>query len=57
MQGNALIRSNFHVIEPDKLQLSKWKELYAEAMWLEGWKLQNWAQLISGMLGGKKSLH
>ncbi|MGB0869471.1 MAG: hypothetical protein ACPGSD_07725 [Flavobacteriales bacterium] len=45
MKADALIRSNFH-IDPDGLQMSEWAKLYAQADWLEKWRLQNQAELF-----------
>lgn len=51
MQGDALIRANFS-IEPENLQVSKWKELYVQAQWLERWRLENKAELFKALFGG-----
>ena len=50
--GNVLIRSNFG-IEPEKLQLERWGDLYAEAQWLEQWRLNNMAEMLSKLFGGE----
>jgi hypothetical protein len=51
MQGDALIRANFS-INPRELQMSKWGELYAQAMWLETWRLENQAKMFANVFGG-----
>jgi hypothetical protein len=52
--GNVLIRANFG-LEPEKLSLSKWSDLYAEAQWLEQWRLNNKAEMLVKILGGGES--
>jgi hypothetical protein len=47
----ALIRANFG-IDPDTLQASQWCKLYAQAMWLEHWRMQNQAEMFKELLGG-----
>jgi hypothetical protein len=49
--GNVLIRANFS-LEPEKLSLSKWSDLYAEAQWLEKWRLNNKAEMLVKLFGG-----
>lgn len=49
MKGDALIRANFH-LEPETLQLSRWNTLYAQAIWLERWRLENQAELLQAMM-------
>ncbi len=49
-KGDALIRSNFH-IDPEELKLSQWAKLYAQATWLEKWKLENQAEILSSLFG------
>ncbi|MBB6499117.1 hypothetical protein [Pedobacter cryoconitis] len=49
-QGDALIRSNFSV-DPERLQLSEWAKLHAQAQWLERWRLENQAELFKVMFG------
>ena len=51
--GNTLIRANFS-LEPEKLCLSKWSDLYAEAQWLEQWRLGNQAEMLVRLFGGDK---
>lgn len=55
-KANALIRAQFHV-EPDILQLSQWNELYAQAYFIEQFRLENQAKLLTSLLSaifGKK---
>lgn len=47
----ALIRSNFQ-ITPEELQISEWTKMYAQAYWLEEWRLKNQAELFKAMFGG-----
>ena len=51
MQGDAIIMANFQV-DPSKLQVSKWGEYYAQAMWLERWRLDNQAKMMQELFGG-----
>lgn len=51
-QGNVLIRANFN-IEPTNLNLTKWGEMYAEAQWLEQWRLNNMAEMLHRLFGGE----
>ncbi|WP_157444211.1 MULTISPECIES: hypothetical protein [unclassified Chryseobacterium] len=44
-----MIRSNFHV-DPEKLPLSEWSKLNAQAQWLEKWRLENQAELLSSLI-------
>ncbi len=48
--GNALIRANFHM-GPEKLTLNQWGDLYAEAQWLEQWRLNNKAEMLAKLFG------
>ncbi|WP_165844959.1 hypothetical protein [Candidatus Ornithobacterium hominis] len=45
-----MIRSHFG-INPEKLQITQWNKLYAQAMWLEEWRLRNQAELFKAMFG------
>ncbi len=49
--AEALIRTNFGVA-PESLQASQWCKLYAQAMWLEHWRMQNQAELFKVLMGG-----
>jgi hypothetical protein len=48
--GNVLIRANFG-LEPERLSLGKWSDLYAEAQWLEQWRLVNKAEMLVRLFG------
>ena len=50
--GNVLIRANFGLV-PESLSLSKWSDLYAEAQWLEQWRLSNQAEMLVRLFGGE----
>lgn len=50
-KADALIRSNFHV-DPETLPLSVWSKLNAQAQWLEKWRLENQAELLTEIFGG-----
>lgn len=49
--GNVLIRANFGQV-PEKLSLTAWSDLYAEAQWLEQWRLSNQAEMLARLFGG-----
>ncbi|WP_181871999.1 hypothetical protein [Bergeyella zoohelcum] len=46
-----MIRANFG-LNPEELQVSQWNKHYAQAMWLEEWRLQNQAELFIKLFGG-----
>ncbi|EGQ11449.1 membrane dipeptidase [Prevotella dentalis DSM 3688] len=46
-KGCALIRSNLHV-DPTAGSYEDWAALYAQAIWLERWRGENWKMLLSG---------
>nr|WP_153851946.1 hypothetical protein [Ornithobacterium rhinotracheale] len=46
-----MIRANFGV-NPESLQVSEWNKLYAQAQWLEHWRLQNQAEMFKALFGG-----
>ncbi|HGE5775882.1 TPA: hypothetical protein ACGGHC_002722, partial [Flavobacterium psychrophilum] len=50
MQGDALIMANFS-INPKELQVTQWGEYYAQAMWIEEWRLTNQANMLKNLLG------
>lgn len=50
--GNVLIKANFK-IDPTKLPITQWGELYAEAQWLEQWRLNNMAEMLHRLFGGE----
>lgn len=51
LKADAIIRANFH-LNPDELQISQWSKLYAQAIWLEEWRLKNQAELFMGLFAG-----
>lgn len=56
MKMNALIQSNLG-INPRGLSEMEYAEAYSEAIWLEGFRLRNTAEMIAAMFGGKKKVH
>lgn len=50
MMGDALIRSNFHT-DPASLSPSEWARLFAEAVWLESWRLRNHSRALAALFG------
>lgn len=52
-KGCALIRANLG-IDPTNGDYEEWAENYAQALWLEKWRLKNQAELLARMFGGKK---
>jgi hypothetical protein len=50
---SALIKSNLH---QDATQLTddEFAVAYNQAIWLEGWRLRNQAELLASMFGAKK---
>lgn len=50
MMGDALIRSNFHA-DPATLTPDEWARLFAEAVWLEGWRLRNQTRALASLFG------
>jgi hypothetical protein len=53
LKGDALIRANFGV-NPAELEYEQWAKLFAEAVWIEGWRLKNQAEMLSMLFGGRK---
>jgi len=50
-----LIRAKLHK-DPDEVETEEeWAALYAQAIWLERWRNQNRAELISALFGNGKS--
>ncbi len=47
-KGDALIRSHFHV-NPEELQVSEWNKLYAQAVWIEEFRLKNNAEILKAL--------
>ena len=52
-KGSALIRAVFNV-ETENLSDEKWSKLYAQALWIEQWRLKNQAELLAKLFGEKK---
>jgi hypothetical protein len=44
-----LIRANLHV-DPNGLTLGEWGERYAEAIWLEQWRLDQHSRMLGELL-------
>ena len=53
-KGCALIRSNLHVDIDQVHTEEEWAELYAQALWLERWRIKNLAELIAALFGESK---
>ena len=53
MKMSALIRANLG-IDTHRLTPMEFAEAYAQALWLESFRLQNQAELLAMMFGGKK---
>lgn len=54
MRMNALIRSNIGV-DPCGLTPMEYSEAFAQAIWLEKFRLRNTAEMLVAMFGGKKN--
>ena len=52
-KGCALIRANLG-IDPTKGDYEDWADNYAQALWIEKWRLKNQAEMIARMFGGEK---
>ena len=52
-KGCALIRSNLG-IDPERCSYDDWAAYYAQALWMERWRLRNQAEMIAAMFGEKK---
>ena len=50
---SALIRANMG-LNPAELNEMEFAEAYAQAVWLESFRLKNTAELLVAVLGGKK---
>ena len=48
MQAEALIRANLH-LDTALLNSDEWARAFAEALWLENYRLQNIARLLAAM--------
>ena len=53
-KGCALIRANLHADALQADTYGEWAELYAQALWLERWRLRNQAEMIAALFGEKK---
>lgn len=53
-KGCALIRANFGV-DPYGLDDERWSELFAEAAWLEDYRLKNQAKMLVALFGESKN--
>jgi hypothetical protein len=53
LKGDTLIRANFG-INPDELDEVQWAKLVCEAIWIERFRLQNQADLLAALFGGKR---
>ena len=51
-KGCALIRANLG-IDPTVGDYEDWATNYAQALWLEKWRLKNTAEMIAELFGGK----
>lgn len=52
-KGCALIRSNLG-IDPMIGDYEAWATNYAQALWLERWRLKNTADILAKMIGGEQ---
>jgi hypothetical protein len=41
-------------IDPTKGDYEDWADNYAQALWIEKWRLKNQAEMIARMFGGEK---
>ena len=53
MMMNALIRSNLGA-NPDLMNEREFAEAYCQAIWLEGFRLRNQAEMLVKIFGGEK---
>ena len=53
LKMSALIRANMG-LNPAELNEMEFAEAYAQAVWLESFRLKNTAELLVAVLGGKK---
>lgn len=53
LKGCALIRANLG-IDPEACGYGEWAVSYAQALWLEQWRMQNRAKLLAALFGQKK---
>ena len=52
-KGCALIRANLG-IDPMIGDYEDWARNYAQALWLERWRLKNTADMLAKMIGGEQ---
>ena len=52
-KGCALIRANLG-IDPTKGDYEDWAANYAQALWLEKWRIKNHAEMLAKMFGDVK---
>ena len=50
-KGCALIRANLHADAMQAATYEEWAELYAQALWLERWRLRNQAEMLAALFG------
>ncbi|MEG1574390.1 MAG: hypothetical protein RRY55_01285 [Bacteroidales bacterium] len=48
-----MIRANLN-LDPQRLNEMEYAEAYAEAIWLESFRLRNQAEMLATIFGGKK---
>ena len=53
-KGCALIRANLG-IDPMIGDYEDWARNYAQALWLERWRLKNTADMLAKMIGGERN--
>lgn len=53
MKMGALIKSNLHE-NPDGMSMERFAEAYAQAIWIERFRMDNTAQMIASMFGAKQ---
>ena len=51
-KGCALIRANLGV-DPTQGTYDDWAANYAQALWLEKWRMRNKAEMMAALFGGK----
>lgn len=52
-KGCALIRANLGV-DPTKGNYDDWAANYAQALWLEKWRMRNKTEMMAALFGGKE---
>lgn len=51
-KGCALIQSNLGIY-PEELSCEEWAYNYAQALWLEKWRLKNLSEMFAKIFGGE----